>query len=304
MGLEDGTKRIDLKVGYSCNNNCIHCVIADRRGVYKDRDTQSVKDWLSESREKGFNDVVLTGGEFTIRKDSLEIISYAHELDFMINIQTNGRMLSYKKYCNEVIAAAGKKLSFTIAPLSSDEDVHNAITRATSWRQTMTAMSNLIEMNVQVNTNTVVTKFNYETLPALAKMLVSMGVSTYNLAFVHCCGNAEKYIDQVLPRKSVVSPYIKKALDEGISRRVYATVEAYPACFLTGGYEGYTSERLTPPVKLIDQPNIIEDFITMRQQVEKIKGPNCNRCLYFLYCEGPWIQYPNYYGWDEFIPIE
>lgn len=298
-------RRVDVKVGYSCNNNCMHCVIGDRRGTFADRSTQAVKDILCETREK-FNDVVLTGGEFTIRKDSLEIVKHASDLGFIVNLQSNARAFSSKKYCEEYIHALGTaKGAFTLALLSSTEDLHNALTRANSYLQVIKGLSNLIELGQNVNTNTVITKINYRTLPETAKLLVHMGINSYQFAFVHCCGNAFKYIDRILPRKSDVAPYVKRALQVGIDRGISSAVEAFPMCFLGGGYEACVSERHTPSkIKLVDQPEVIDDFLTRRINIEKKKGPNCHLCLYDRFCEGPWYQYPDYYGWDEFVPFK
>ncbi|MFH1540017.1 MAG: radical SAM protein [bacterium] len=298
------TKRIDLKLGYTCNNNCLHCVIADRRGKYQDLTTSEVFEWLDESAEKGFNDVVLTGGEVTIRKDILDVITHAYDLGFMVNIQSNGRMFCYKKFCEEVVAAARGRVGFTLALLSNEEQIHNALTRSNSHAQIVKGIRNLIEMGLGVGLNTVVTKLNYRTFPTLAQLAVAMGIKNYNYAFVHCTGNAGLNIDIVLPRKSDVSPYIKQGLQIGIDAGLNPTAEAYPACFLRGGYEHCTSEKFTPFVKLIDQPLVIEDFNTVRKTTEKTKGPMCARCLFNPLCEGPWYQYVDYYGWDEFIPIE
>lgn len=297
--------RMDLKLGYTCNNNCLHCVVGDRRGQYKDRTTEEVKEILTTSHEE-YNDVVLTGGEVTIRPDILEIIRHAASLNYIINIQSNARMFSYLKFCREVQdAAAGARIAFTLALLSSEEEIHNALTSSKSYKQVVSGISNLIEMGMEVNTNTVVTKINYRTLPATARLLIAMGINSYQFAFVHVCGNAEKNIDIILPRKSDAAPFIREGLQVGIDNNTRGVVEAFPYCFLRGGYEAYVTEKFTPDkVKLVDKPMVIDDFTTRRITIEKSKGPNCGRCLYYRFCEGPWIQYPAFYGWDEFIPIE
>lgn len=297
-------KRIDIKLGYMCNNNCLHCVIADRRGKFRDRTTQEVFAWLDESWEKGFNDVVLTGGEVTIRKDFFEVLTYASEIGFQVNIQSNGRMFCSKKFCEQVVEAVRGRVGFTLALLSNEAKIHNALTRSDSHAQIVKGIMNLVGMGLPVNLNTVVTKLNHRTLPSLTRLALAMGIRGYNYAFVHCTGNAGLNIDTVLPRKSEVSPFIKQGLQVGIDAGMNPTVEAYPACFLRGGYEHCTSEKYTPFVKLIDQPMVIDDFNTVRKTTEKVKGPMCLRCLFNPMCEGPWFQYVDYYGWDEFIPIE
>lgn len=300
---KEPTRRLDLKVGYTCNNNCLFCVVGHMKGAHRDFSTQEIKDIMSHSRES-FNDVVMTGGEFTIRKDCLELLRHARKLNYHINVQTNGRMLSYKTFCKEFVDAAGPKLSFLISPHSADENIHNSLTRTDSWKQTVKSIALLLEMKQLLGTNSVITKMNYKGIPDLAKMLAAMGVKFMTFAFVQAMGNAEKNIDMILPRKSDVAPYVKKGLQIGIDNGVGVAAESLPPCFLTGGYEHCTNELFSPPVRSISKDRVIEDFITTRKTVEKIKGPNCKRCIYCNFCEGPRRQYPEYYGWSEFIPIE
>ena len=47
----------------------------------------------------------------------------------------------------------------------------------------------------------------------------------------------------------------------------------------------------------------IEDYKKYRLTQGKTKGPQCKNCLYFSICEGPWREYPEIFGWDEFKPV-
>ena len=73
----------DIKTGFTCNNSCIHCVIApirdDLQNNQKELDspTDEVKRFIDEAVARGSDTVVLTGGEVTIRKDFSEIVEYA-----------------------------------------------------------------------------------------------------------------------------------------------------------------------------------------------------------------------------------
>ena len=51
------------------------------------------------------------------------------------------------------------------------------------------------------------------------------------------------------------------------------------------------------------------DFINLnyaetRRNVAKKKGPGCTECKYFRICEGPWVEYPERFGFDEFLPVK
>ena len=76
----------DIKVGYSCNNDCIHCVIAGkRRDIIRsskkpDRTTEEVFEEIRQAKKNGVSRVVLTGGEITIRSDVFDIVRFAKDM--------------------------------------------------------------------------------------------------------------------------------------------------------------------------------------------------------------------------------
>ncbi len=299
----DADLRLDLKVGYNCNNYCKHCVIGDKRFFIPDRTTRQLKDVLDE--EAGtYGEVVFTGGEFTIRKDCLELLEHAAKLGYKILIQTNARKFAYAAFCDELIAAGGGKIiTVTAALLSANPDCHNYLTGADSYRQTVRGLINLIERNQSVSINTVVTKANYRTFPDLARFLVRLRVSVYQYAFVHALGNADKNILSILPKKSLAVPYMKMGIDIGNAAGIPVFVEAVPFCLMQG-YERNVAENYIPQVKLNDVTNTVDDFDYVRKTYEKEKAPTCRKCACFAACEGPWIQYPRTYGWKEFEPIK
>ena len=79
--------------------------------------------------------------------------------------------------------------------------------------------------------------------------------------------------------------------------------EAIPYCLMSG-YEDYVAERIIPDTIIFDAEGVIEDYTLTRCTEGKSKGPDCSRCFYFKLCEGPWKEYPEMFGWDEFKPIE
>jgi len=294
--------RLDLKVGYNCNNYCKHCVIGDKRFFIPDRTTRQLKDVLEEEKDN-YQEVVFTGGEFTIRKDCFELLSYAASLGYKILIQTNARRFAYSAFCDEFLAAGqGKIMTVTGALLSANPDCHNYLTGADSYRQTVKGLCNLKARGQQVSINTVVTKVNYRTFPDLARFLIRIGVDVYQYAFVHALGSADKNILSILPKKSLVVPFIKMGIDIGRAAGVPVYVEAIPFCLMQG-YERNIAENYIPQVKLNDVTNTVADFDYVRKTYEKEKAPSCRKCACFSVCEGPWIQYPRTYGWKEFKPI-
>jgi len=299
--LDMQIKRLDLKLGFRCNNNCLSCPQAHRRHL-GDLSTAQVKRLLEEGRLHGANEVVLTGGEPTVRPDILEIVSYAKNLGYdFIQLQTNGRMLYYKDFCEKLVKAGVTEFSPAIH--GPNAKVHDYLVQSPhAFEQAVQGIKNLKELGQYIIMNSVINKINYAMLPETAELFVNLNVDQYQFAFIHCVGNAKKNIDLLLPRKSDVMPYVHKALDIGIDAGIKVMVEAYPFCFMRG-YEKYCSELYMPPSEIMDAEGVVENFDKLRKESGKLKGPQCKRCRFDPICEGPWKEYPEKFGWSEFKPV-
>ncbi|MBM4354440.1 MAG: radical SAM protein [Deltaproteobacteria bacterium] len=293
-------QRVDVKTGFGCNNRCRFCVQGNKRDHFGNRTTDEVKQVLSDAR-KDADSIVFTGGEVTIRKDFLELVRFAKELGFStIQVQTNGRMLAYRKFCEETVAAGANE--FSPALHGHVPELHDYLTNAPgAFKQTVQAIRNLHDLGQPVITNTVVTRSNYRHLVEIAKILVGLGVKQYQFAFVHPVGEVEVNFLSVTPRMTLIEPFVKKGLQVGLARGIVAVTEAIPFCFMHG-FEQCVAERYIPRTKIFDARFVVEDYTEFRLTEGKAHGPRCIECTWFHLCEGPWREYPEKYGWDEFTP--
>jgi len=298
-------QRVDIKVGFQCNNHCRFCVQGNKRDIYPDKTTGQLKKILKEARKK-HEAVVFTGGEPTIRKDLPELVNFAKDLGFeSIQIQTNGRMFAYKKFCQDLIKNGANE--FALALHGNTAQLHDSLTTSPgSFDQTTAGIKNLKSLGQRILMNTVITKPNHKYLPQIAKLLISLSVNQFQFAFIHINRlilQDQKLIDEIVPRKSKIMPYIKEGLQIGINAGVSVMTEAIPYCFMKG-YENYIAERVIPDGAVYDATWSIENYKEYRKTEGKTKGPNCPKCKYYKVCEGPWKEYPQIFGWDEFKPIK
>lgn len=295
-------KRLDLKVGFSCNNNCRFCVQAHKREL-GDRTTEELKVEMGKGRENECEGIVFTGGEPTVRKDIIELVKYAKDVGYrVIQLQSNGRMFSYTDFLKKLIRAGANE--FSPALHGHTPEIHDYLTRSPgAFNQVVQGIKSLRELDQYILTNSVVNKVNYKYLPELARLFVSLKVNQFQLAFIHAIGNAWENFDSMVPRKSAVEPYIHKALDIGIKADVDVMVEAYPFCFMQG-YERYCAERFMPTTEIRYADLYVEDFEKDRKGSGKKKFPQCKRCKFDLVCEGPWKEYPERFGDSEFRPVK
>jgi len=298
-------KRLDLKVGFQCNNRCLFCVQGDRRYHCPNKSGAEIKKILSR-KVKDHNSIVFTGGEPTIRKELIDWVKCAKKLGYQtIQIQSNGRMFSYKDYCRVLISAGANEFSPAIH--GSNAKVHDSLTQAPgSFKQTVQGIKNLRELDQHIVTNSVITRINYKDLPNLARLLVSLRVNQFQFAFMHINGIIAKsppLVEKIVPRYHEVIPYMKKGVDIGVQAGLRVMVEAVPYCFMQG-YERYISEQYIPLASVIDDKLEVDDYTSYRKTAGKSKGPQCQNCQYNKICEGPWREYPEIFGWSEFQPVQ
>lgn len=302
MSDNNKIKRVDIKVGFQCNNHCLFCVQGRKREVTAFKKIEDIENFIREAAKSGKKEVVLTGGEPTLHPNFLEIVRYARENNFTnIQIQTNGRMFAYPDFCVQTIRAGATE--FSPALHGSDSKTHNQLTGSGgSFEQTIQGIKNLRSLGQRVITNTVVTRINYSQLPSLAKLLVKLDVDQFQFAFVHITGQAAENINIIVPKKEKAMPFIKAALDIGIRAGKRVMTEAIPYCLMQG-YEDCIAEKIIPESSVYDIKFTIANYEKYRKNTGKARGPKCPECEKYGVCEGPWKEYPEIFGWNEFRPM-
>ncbi len=295
-------ERVDIKIGFGCNNHCHFCVQGDKRNFCAAKDKKEIRDSLKEAHKKGKRQVIFTGGEPSLHPNFLELVRMARKMGYKtIQIQTNGRTFAYRDFCLKAIKAGVNQ--FSPALHGHNAKIHDFLTNSPgSFEQTVQGIKNLKSLNQFLTTNTVVTTKNYRFLPQIAQLLVNLDVDRFQFAFIHVHGTAKENQDWIVPKKSKVMPYIKKGLDIGINADKWVVTEAIPYCLMKG-YEKHISEIAIPKPMIFDAGFKVEDYASYRKNKAKAKGPNCLKCKYNDICEGPWKEYPEIFGWDEFRPI-
>lgn len=250
------SRRADIKTGYTCNSNCVFCVIGDKLFT-GERPTNEVIEELKLSR-RTCDDVVFTGAEVTLRQDFFHLVEAAKRLGYRtIQIQTNGRMFAYREFCERAIKAGANEFSPSLhAPVAN---VHDGLTRSQgSFVQIIQAIKHLRELGQRIVTNTVAAKTNVKLLPDLARLFVELKVDQFQIAFPHPTGHAATYFNAVVPRMSELAPFLHEAMRIGRDAGISCMVEAVPFCFMHG-HEQFVSELFIPPTELVYDGFVVPD---------------------------------------------
>jgi len=137
---------------------------------------------LADVRTEGrFENLILSGAEVTTFDDLDKFVQYANSLGWFkkIQIQTNGRRLCNKEYLAHLIDCGVNEFFISIHGL---EEIHDATTsRPGSFKELLAGLKNLAEYDVNVISNTVLTKRNLGDLPRLADFLSKEKISEIHL---------------------------------------------------------------------------------------------------------------------------
>lgn len=307
----------DIKVGYSCNNRCIHCVVEpSRRDLQRDGGrmnwtTEEVLGVIDEAKDRGSSSIVLTGGEVTLRKDFPQLMAHALCLGMSVAVQTNGRQLEAwdKLHAFDNICA-----SFTVAVHAPNAEIHDSITRAPgSFDETIRGIQLLCRRsNISVTGKLVISKRNQVELCETLEMLAGIGVRRFNIAFPHAERFPPKDFAEVVPRYRELREELACCATFLAANRFNSVFETIPYCVTPNCPEIW--ERSLDAMLVVQGKNnpgfirapgddSLHHWEKERKQI-KHKSSRCTACLFDKSCEGPWKEYVEAYGDEELQPLE
>ncbi len=299
-----------LYVGYACDLNCKFCYYKhEKKKDFKSLDELQAS--CHEYRYKYGNDHVdITGGEPTLFHGLPELIRYCREIGLAPTVITHGQHLT-EEYVRELRDAGLHDLLISIHGL---EGVHDCLTeREGSFSATLRGVGNARAQGVRFRINSVVTRLNAETLPAMAGRFVELGASGVNFIMFNPW---ESWLDK--PMEDFFVPYsevagsLTAALRILDGRGITAYASYMPFCLLPGAqrqvmnfaqycYENEWGWDYKDGGKLRGEFGCLYSaMVESRRRYEY--GVPCQQCACRLICSGLPIQYAKSCGWSELRP--
>ena len=171
-----------ISIWFGCNNRCTICMLGDMKGKLPAIGFDQFKRVLYQIRNDGrFRNLILSGAEVTTFDEMDRYVQFASSLGWFkkIQIQTNGRRLADMDYIRHLVDCGVNEFFISIHGL---EDVHDSVARVPgAFKETLEGIRNLESFDVNVITNTVLTKANLVDIPALFALLVKELVSEVHL---------------------------------------------------------------------------------------------------------------------------
>jgi radical SAM protein with 4Fe4S-binding SPASM domain len=154
-----------MEVTSRCNEKCIHCY--QTRDSKHTMDLSLAKNVMDQLNTMGTVSLTISGGEPFLHPQFLEILTYARNCDFVINILTNGT------HIHEEMIRELKNLNISMIQLSlysMNEEIHDSITQIPgSHKRTMNSIDLLLEANIPIQISSPIMKANKDSYVEISK---------------------------------------------------------------------------------------------------------------------------------------
>jgi MoaA/NifB/PqqE/SkfB family radical SAM enzyme len=302
-------RHIDLKTGFLCNNDCIHCVVSDkkRKNLSFNKIKKVILKYISEF---SVINLTLTGGEVTIRDDYIDILSYIKHLKEKgaikyIDIQTNGRRFSDDTVLNATIEVVD---FYLISLHSFVPSIHNKITRSLdSFSETVEGLRKLVNKigPDSIAIQTVINKQNYKTLQKTYEFAFrEFGITNFNITFPHPIGNA--FSKDVTPTYYEIKNYVNDALRFCLDNGFKPFIEALPMCVFEEDLRSYVFEVINNiDIDVLGYAGDEDGYIDYGAvfEIGHDKYESCKNCKYNNACYGVWKEYKQLYPDIDMLPL-
>jgi radical SAM protein with 4Fe4S-binding SPASM domain len=163
---------VHVDVTYRCNERCEHCYLDHHdKG---EMTTAEIKGVLDQLADAGVFFLTFSGGEVFMRRDFLELVEYARQLQFNVKVKTNGVMI-HESEARRLRELGVEQLQISV--YSHRPEVHDAITKLPgSLKRTLAAVRFLKSQGLKVVVANVFMKANRPDQAATQAMIKEMGV--------------------------------------------------------------------------------------------------------------------------------
>lgn len=285
----------DLRTGYRCNQQCRFCDQGDAAARLGDASYDAVLAAMSAVPHR--EALILAGGEVTLRADLLKLVGAARSLGFKrVAVQTNGQVLA-----SPAAAASLRGAGLTdvvVAIHASEADTHDWLTGLPgSFRRAVAGARRAQAAGLTVYLSTVLTRTTTPMAPRLVLLARSIGATAIRFTPCREAGAALAEVSMLAPRLSVVAESLAAAADVGRESGVAVEVVGVPFCL--------SPELLILAADRRDAPAVDRRSAMAAGEVpvERVYGPECDRCTLVKVCPGVEAAYARRWGFEELVPI-
>jgi radical SAM protein with 4Fe4S-binding SPASM domain len=192
----------------ACNLRCTYCYQDAMVARPNELNTWQGKDLVDQAHEAGADTFIFTGGEPFSRLDLLEVAAYSHKRGLITNVITNGHYITPKN----VATVASIFDTVTISVDHGKPEHHERNRGIGSWQRAVNAIDLLISSGVNVDVNSVLTRYGLNDLDELLRFARGRSISQHRIVPQFPMGRGGTSPDDALTPDELLS------LDEQLHR--------------------------------------------------------------------------------------
>lgn len=172
--MSNDGKRVIWEITNQCNYSCSYCIFSSK----KEKDpleltTKQAKNVISSLKKHGYRYLKITGGEPFLRKDLLELMQFATDLGFIIDISTNASLI------NQSIISGLKKINLDLIHVSldgHDKESQEFVRGMGSYQPTINGLKMLVEAGFYVRIGCLIHRQNEQSIEKIINFCIRLGV--------------------------------------------------------------------------------------------------------------------------------
>ena len=238
-----------------CNLSCIHCYAnADGQRSPKEMDTAAGRAFIRDLADFGVPVILFSGGEPLLRKDLFPLASLARELGIRVALSTNGTLIT-DKVAREIKQIDFAEVGISLDGIGANNDHFRG--RNGAFEAALTGIRNCIALGLRVSLRLTITRFNYQEIPAIFRLVEAEGIDRvcfYHLAYSGRGGNLQKEDITHAQTRSVVDTICEHTLDlyrRGLSKEILTVGNHADGVYLYLKLRDHDPQRADRVLKLL-----------------------------------------------------
>jgi len=167
-----------------CNLRCLHCYAsASSQKASDEMNTEEGEAFIRDLAEFGAPVLLFSGGEPLLREDLFEMASLAGEQGIRLALSTNGTLIT-EAIANKINHLGFAEVGISLDGIGASNDRFRGKNGA--YQAALNGIRNCITVGLRVSLRLTITRFNYQEIPAIFRLIEEEGVDRvcfYHLAY-------------------------------------------------------------------------------------------------------------------------
>ena len=295
-----GGRRLALRLTTQCDCDCLHCTMADIRGLPA-RSFDDALTALKDGRRARCDEVVFLRGEPALWRELPRLAEQARDMGYrFLQLQTNARVFArpgLRERLLTVIDAAEVML------LGADEAVHDELAGASgAFKETLMGMKFLLAADKEVLPSVAVLRHNLECLEAVPVLLHRLGARCVQFNFPRPVQMPHGVRVEALARLSDAAQAVRRATHVAANLGLEVSTEGLPWCHLDEEFWGGTETAGRWDRFRVNDIAVVHDEFGSQIRRERPDPPACHGCRVHQKCPRTWSLYLEIFGSAELQP--